>query len=424
MVYVLNKDGNPLMPCKEAKARHLLESGRAVVEQVYPFTVRLTGQVKKPHLEEVTAGVDTGSKKIGIAATSCSKSLYQAEIALRDDIRKKMDDRRMHRRNRRSRKCRYRAPRFDNRTRKEGWLPPSIQSKVNTTVKAVKIVSQVLPITRINVELANFDTQAMSSGLEKMSAGWMYQRGALYQVENIKSFVRARDRYTCVYCKEAGDEVDHIIPTSKGGATKVSNLVCACHECNQEKGDQTAEEYGHPEVQERVKESLKDAAHTQAGKTALLGELKKIAPVSITYGHITKINRKALGLEKSHHLDALVIASEGKSVSVENQWWCGRAIGRGNYRLYKGERSQIKNQAKKILFGFRQWDKVKMPDGIEGFIKGKRSSGYFCVSGMEGKVIDDSIHYKKLLLIKKVNSPLWERRSHADLVNQTLSVQH
>lgn len=411
MVYVQNKNGKPLMPCKEAKARHLLKDGKAEVINVEPFTIRITYLVENPKVQEVVVGVDTGSKKIGIAATSRGKSLYQAEIALRDNIRKKMDERRMYRINRRSRKYRYRAPRFDNRTRKEGWLPPSIQSKVNTTIKAVRRVAALLPVSKINVEIANFDTHAMQKGLKKLPCGWMYQRGELYQEENIKSFVRSRDSYVCVYCKKEGDEVDHIIPTSKGGATKVSNLVCACHECNQKKGDQTAEEYGHPKVQERAKESLKDAAHAQAGKTNLLKQLREIAPVSVTYGHITKVNRKTLGLEKSHYIDAVVIAGEGNPVMISNQWWCGRAIARGNYRLYKGNHSHILNQSKKVLFEFRQWDKVRMDDGQIGFIKGKRSTGYFCVSDIEGKIIDDSILWKKLKLLKKANSLILEKKA-------------
>jgi len=300
------------MPTSPAKARHLLEAGKAVVVCRDPFTIRLTVPSGK-HIQEVTMGVDLGAKKVGVAAVAGGGVLYQGEVALRDDIRRRMDRRRMYRRNRRSRKCRYRAPRFGNRaaSRREGRLPPTIRSKADTTVKVVRRVASFLPVSLIRVEVSGFDTQAMQAGREHL-AGWAYQRGEQYGWENTKMYVRARDNYTCQYCGVVMPpdlEVDHIVPRGRGGSDRPGNLVAACHDCNAKKGNKTASEFGHPEVQEQARRPLRAAAHTQAGKTATLEGLAEIAPVEITYGYVTKVDREALGLPKTHYCDALAIAS-------------------------------------------------------------------------------------------------------------------
>jgi len=214
IVYVLSKSGKPLMPCKPARARHLLEAGEAKMKSMEPFTIQLTIESTE-ETQSVIVGVDLGAKIVGVATVGNGKVLYQGEVALRTDIRKRMETRAMYRRSRRSRKCRYRSPRFDNRaaSRRKGRLPPSIQSRSDTTIKVVRRISSFLPVSAIVIEVANFDTQAMRAGGKLVS--WAYQRGELYGEENIKMYVRARDKYTCQYCGKVMPrqlEVDHIIP--------------------------------------------------------------------------------------------------------------------------------------------------------------------------------------------------------------------
>lgn len=415
-VYVLHQDGTPLMPTTPAKARHLLEAGRAVVVCREPFTIQLTVPSGK-HVQPVTVGVDLGAKQVGAAAVANGQVLYQGEVTLRDNIRKRMDRRRMYRRNRRSRKCRYRAPRFDNRaaSRRKGRLPPSIRSKSDTTVKVVRRVASFLPVSLIRVEVANFDTQAMRANKSKLP-GWAYQRGEQLGWENVKMYVRARDEYTCQYCGVVMPpdlEVDHIVPRSHGGSNRPDNLVAACHECNAEKGNRTAAEYGHPEVAERAKRSLRAVAHTQAGKTATLGALAEIAPVETTYGYITKVDREALGLPKTHYYDAVVIVSSGEQVKVLREYEAMRAVARGAYRQRKGDRSHLVASLPREVFEFRQWDQVALPDGRVGFVKGRRSSGYFAVSDLDGNLIAPAISYKRLRLVERSNTLLTERRRAA-----------
>lgn len=412
-VYVLHQDGTPLMPTTSAKARHLLKAGKAIVAQHDPFAIQLSAPSGK-HVQPVTVGVDLGSKTAGVGATGNGRALYQGEVTLRDNIRRRMDRRRMYRRSRRSRKCRYRAPRFNNRaaSRRKGRLPPSIQSKVDTTVKVVRRVTSFLPVSLIRVEVASFDTQAMQAGRSKL-AGWAYQRGEQFGWENVKMYVRARDKYSCQYCGVVMPpdlEVDHIVPRSRGGSNRPDNLVAACYGCNQRKGNLTAKEFGHSKVAERAKKPLRSAAHTQAGKTATLEALEEIAPVEVTYGYVTKLNREAIGLPKTHYYDAVAIASEGEPVEVLANYEAMRAVARGAYRQRKGDRSHLVASLPREVFGFRQWDKVALPDGCVGFVKGRRSRGYFAVSDLGGNLLAPSVNYKKLRLVERSSTLLTERR--------------
>jgi len=415
MVYVISKSGKPLMPCKPARARHLLRDGEAKVVKMEPFTIQLIIESTE-EVQSVTVGVDLGAKTVGVAAVGNGKVLYQGEVALRTDIHKRMRSRAMYRRNRRGRKCRYRSPRFNNRaaSRRKGRLPPSIQSRVDTTIKVVNRIVSFLPVSNIVVEVANFDTQAMRAGHKLPN--WAYQKGELYGWENVKMFVRARDKYTCLYCGEIMPdrlEVDHIVPRSRGGSNTPSNLVAACHDCNQEKGNQTAEEFGHPEVQKRVKKSLKAAAHTQMGKTATLQGLVELAPVSETYGYITKVDRQKMGLPKTHFYDAVAIAAEGRT--VEPLGWAERmkAVSRGQRQqqkatVYKGgvrRRARLPYE----VFGFRMWDKVQLPDGTIGFVGARRKTGSFKIRGIDGQEIKGGISYKKLQLLARSPNILVER---------------
>jgi len=404
------------MPTSPAKARHLLDVGKAVVVQRDPFTIQLTVSSGK-HVQPVTMGVDLGAKVVGVAAIGDGRVLCQGEVTLRDDIRRRMDRRRQYRRTRRSRKCRYRAPRFNNRAagRRKGRLPPSIRSKVETTIKVVQRVVSFLPVSLIRVEVANFDTQAMRAGRSKLP-GWAYQRGEQYRWENVKMYVRAREHHTCQYCGVVMPpdlEVDHIVPRRRGGTDRPDNLVAACHECNQAKGGQTAAEFGHPQVQEQARQSFRVAAHTQAGKAVTLDGLAEIARVETTYGYVTKVDRERMGLPKTHYYDAVAIASGGEPVQELLTYEALRAVNRGSYRQRKGEHSHQVASLPYEVFGFRQWDKVALLDGGVGFVKGRRSSGYFAVSDLEGQLIAPAISYRRLRLIGRASTLLVERRKAA-----------
>jgi len=407
-VYVLHQNNMPLMPTSPAKSRHLLRAGKAVVIQQEPFTIQLvvpSGQ----RVQEVNCGVDLGAKEVGIAAVSHGQVLYQGEVELRTDIHKRMETRAMYRRTRRGKNLRYRAPRFNNRaaSRRKGRLPPSVQSRVDTVVKVVRRLAEVLPIHYLYVETANFDTHAMSKG--RLLQNWEYQHGELYRQENIKAYVRTRDKHTCQYCGEVSPvkmEVDHIIPRSRGGSDVPGNLVASCHECNQKKGKQTAAEFGYPELQAKVKaKRLSMAAITQMGKTATLQRLAEIAPVTETFGYITKVDRKAIELPKTHYYDAVAIACAGEPVKALPTYERVRAVSRGARQQRKGSHSQMVARMPYEVFGYRLWDKVRLANGTVAFVGARRKTGIFTIKDIFGKEFTSQT-YKKLMLVARARTLL------------------
>ncbi len=407
IAYVLHQDGTPLMPTSAAKARHLLRDGKAQVASREPFTIRLIAPSGK-RTQPVTVGVDLGAREVGLAATGNGQVLYMGEVELRIDVHKRMETRAMYRRSRRTRKLRYRTPRFLNRaaSHRKGRIPPSIRSRVDVTIKAVKRITSFLPVTAIRVETANFDTHAMKAG--RKLQGWEYQRGELYQFENVKMYVRARDHYTCQYCGVVMPdrlEIDHIIPRSRGGATTPDNLIASCHKCNQTKNNQTAVEFGFPDVQAKVsKKRLSQAAITQVGKTATLAGLESIAPVTETYGYVTKVDRQALELDKTHYYDAVAIACQGQPVMVRpTQYERMKAVSKGARQQRKGIRSHINARMPYEVFGYRMWDKVRLPDGTIGFIGARRGTGSFKIKDIFGNVLTNKT-YKKLQLVRRATT--------------------
>ena len=156
-VYVISKDGQPLMPTsRSGKVRRLLRDKKAKVISRCPFTVKLLYEPEDLVVQEVVLGQDTGSKHVGTACIANNKVLYQSETTLRDDIKKKMDNRRFSRRNRRRMKTRYRKHKFLNRASliKKGRLPPSVRSKVQSHIDEIEFCKKILPISKIVFEIS------------------------------------------------------------------------------------------------------------------------------------------------------------------------------------------------------------------------------------------------------------------------------
>ena len=198
LVYVLNKDGHPLMPTERCgKIRRMLKSGLAKVIKRCPFTIQLTYETTNV-VQEVNLGIDAGSKTIGLSATTETKELYASEVKLRNDIVDLLSTRRENRRSRRNRKTRYRKARFNNRNKPNGWLAPSILNKVNTHIKVVADVYKILPIKNIIVETASFDIQKIKN---PEIQGVEYQQGEQLNFWNVREYVLFRDNHTCQCCK-------------------------------------------------------------------------------------------------------------------------------------------------------------------------------------------------------------------------------
>ena len=165
-VYVISKDGQPLMPTSRfGKVRRLLKNKQAKVVKRCPFTIKLLYEPESLIVQEVVLGQDTGSKHIGTACIGNNKVLYQSNVELRDDIKSNMDSRRQARRFRRNRKTRYRKARFLNRknSTKLNRLPPSVKHKVQAHIDEIEFCKKILPVSKIVLEVSQFDTHLMKN---------------------------------------------------------------------------------------------------------------------------------------------------------------------------------------------------------------------------------------------------------------------
>jgi hypothetical protein len=270
--------------------------------------------VENPVVQDHSLGADDGAKVAGVAIVAHNQTgdvvVFRAEVALRGDTKRRMDNRRARRRSRRSR-LRHRQPR-SRRGDKKDWIPPSIQVRKDNLLRVVRDLAKVAPITRIVYEEGQFDTRALWD--DEVND---YREGPNSGFDNRKKAVLWRDRYTCQYCGldciQAGvvAEVYHVIPRSRGGTDAWRNLVCACRPCNEAKGQRSAAEFGHPEVKGKI---FKYPAHLQVGKTYIKAELERIASVEVIFGWQTSEARKWLGLEKSHTNDAISMTVLDRSV--------------------------------------------------------------------------------------------------------------
>ena len=417
LVYVISKDGQPLMPTERCgKVRRLLRDGKANVVKRCPFTIRLlyeTGGITQP----VDLGIDAGSKAIGVSACSGDRELYSAEILLRTDITGNLSARRELRRGRRYRKTRYRQPRSLNRVRSKnkGWLAPSVEAKIGTHVRAAEDILKFLPVSHITVETASFDTQKIRALREGKQApeGTDYQAGEQLGFWNLREYVLFRDGHRCCCCQgRSGDPVlnVHHIESRQTGGDAPGNLVTLCETCHRlyHRGKVTL-----PEMVRRT-ESLRDAAFMGIMRWTFYNRLKERHPgmVSNTYGYITKNTRIASGLEKSHTADARCIAGHPEAAPL-GYLFLQKKVRCHNRQIHKltvlegGIRKA--NQCAKEIRGFRLFDKVRF-EGQECFIFGRRTSGYFDLRHLDGTKVHASASFRKLKLLERADTILTERR--------------
>jgi 5-methylcytosine-specific restriction endonuclease McrA len=403
-VYVLNKQGSPLMPTKPVIARLLLIGGKAKVIRKIPFTIKLLVDTTE-YKQEVVAGMDTGSKTVGCAAIANGKIIYQSEVQIRQDVSKKMEQRRMYRRNRRNRKTRYRKARLQNRApiRKEGKLAPSIESKVNSHLREKIFVESILPVSGWRVETASFDIHKISNP----DVGELnYQKGSQKGFYNVKAYVLYRDGYQCQKCKTQKGKlhVHHIVFRSNGGTNAPNNLITLCKSCHDKLHNGEFEIKG-------VRSKTKHATEIGIIKSQLK---KRFDEFEETFGYETKFKREQiLQLPKTHYYDAVAICcEEGEVVDLSTTVYFKKHVGKGNYQQRKGKHSEKVIPTGK-LFGLRKFDCIQTPKGV-GFIKGKRSTGFFAISDLDGNVISSSVNIKKdcIRLSARTTTLIERRKTH------------
>jgi 5-methylcytosine-specific restriction endonuclease McrA len=423
-VFVLDKRKHPLMPCSEKRARLLLARGRAVVVRVYPFTIRLKDRVGGA-VQPLRIKIDPGSKVTGVAVVR-ENGQAQHVLALMElvhrgrHISKALDQRRAFRRRRRS-QLRYRAPRFNNRTKPKGWLAPSLQHRVDTTISLVRRLRALAPVTGISQELVRFDMQKLENPEIR---GVEYQQGTLLGYEVRECLLEKWGR-ECAYCAETDTprEVEHIVPRASGGSNRVSNLALACNPCNQEKDTQTLKSFfatskrlkPHqnrlPRVLEQCKKPLRDAAAVNTTRWALYRSLGETGlPIEVGTGGRTKFNRRRLGIPKTHALDAACVGDVAEIFNWHVPMLAIKAAGRGSYkrtRLTKHGFPRGYLMRQKKVHGFQTGDMVRalVPKGTKaGTWLGRvavRKTGSFNIQTLAGAV--QGVPHRNCHLVQKAD---------------------
>jgi 5-methylcytosine-specific restriction endonuclease McrA len=407
------------MPCTPKRARLLLERKKAAVFRLYPFTIILKDR-EDGATQPVELKTDPGSKTTGIALVAHGQTQNKVVLAINlqhrgNAIKSSLEKRRGVRRSRRNRHTRYRQARFNNRTRNQGWLAPSLMSRVYNVTTWGHRLAKFSPISSCAVETVRFDMQKM---VNSEISSTEYQQGALFGYE-VREYLLEKWGRQCVYCEKENVplEVEHIQPKSKGGSNRVSNLTISCRGCNTKKGSGNIKDFLKKKsdllakILRIAKAPLRDAAAVNATRYATGSAVKSIGlPTIFSSGGRTKYNRLKQGYQKDHWIDAACVGETGEKISIPKNLKAKtvKATGHGDRQMCLVDKygfPRAKPAASKLAFGFQTGDIVsaKVTKGKKiGTYRGKvavRSSGFFNIS--IGKEIIQGISYQ---FCKKIHS--------------------
>jgi hypothetical protein len=377
-VYIINMRRKPLMPCNPRKAKKLLRNKKAVVTKRFPFTIKLlvpTGETK----QRVTLGIDLGYENIGFSAITQTKELISGTVKLDGKTSERLTEKKMYRRNRRNRLW-YRKPRFNNRSKPEGWLPSSVQRRYDTHLNLINRLKVLLPITNIVIETAKFDIQKINNPDIK---GVGYQQGNMFEYQNIRSYLMAREKGKCQLCgkgfKGQPSHIHHCKQRSQAGSNRPENLAILHKSC-------------HEKLHKKGLKLSKPKSYKPNIFMSIIGKrfYRDIPNLQVTYGYQTFVKRNKLGLKKTHSTDAFVIA--GGTIQERTNTWVIEQKHRHN-RAIQLNRKGFKPFIKTHIY------KIQPKDLI--WIEGKK----FSVVGIQNrgsyvKVKD----YSKVIPTKKIES--------------------
>ena len=396
---------------RRGRIGYLLRHGKAHVVSRVPFVVQLDYD-STTYTQDVSLGIDAGSKHIGVSASSEKKEMLAAQVELRNDIVKLLSTRRELRRTRRKRKTRYRKARFDNRKKKDGWLAPSVEQKVESHLKVIRLVHKLLPITKTTIEVAQFDIQKIKNPYIK---GEDYQQGEQMGFWNVREYVLARDGHKCVHCK--GKSKDpilnvHHLESRKTGGNSPSNLVTLCETCHK------AYHRGEFDLKIKRGSSLRDAAVMNIMRWAIYERAKKeFGNVHLTYGYITKHTRIENCITKTHAADAFCISKNVHAMRLSSFFMC-RCVPRHTRTLHvanpkKGGIRRSCIATHKIgKSRFQRYDMVRW-NGKECFIFGS-TNGRLVLRDVEGVKMHEnaSVNIKTIKFLKRLkNNILMEEKN-------------
>ena len=404
MIYVRSKEGKALMPSERGgRIGYLLRHGKAHVVSRVPFVVQLDYE-STTYTQEVSLGIDAGSKHIGVSASSENMELLAAQFDLRSDVVNLLSTRMELRRARRNRKTRYRKVRFDNRKKKDGWLAPSIEQKVDSHLKVIRLVHKLLPITKTTIEVAQFDAQKIKN---TEINGKEYQQGEQMGFWNVREYVLASDGHRCVHCN--GKRKDpilnvHHLESRKTGGNSPSNLVTLCETCHK------AYHRGEFELKIKRGNSLRDAAVMNIMRWAVYERAKEeFENVHLTYGYVTKHTRIENGIAKTHAADAFCIAKNVHARRSKSFFMC-RCVPRHTRALHvatpkKGGIRRSCIASHKIGKScFQRFDMVRWK-GKECFIFGS-TNGRPVLRNVDGKLVTEqpSVNIKTIKFLERIRN--------------------
>lgn len=397
------------------KIGYLLRHRKAHVVSRVPFVVQLDYD-STTYTQDVSLGIDAGSKHIGVSASSEKKEMLAAQVELRSDIVNLLSTRRELRQTRRNRKTRYRKARFDNRKKKDGWLAPSVEQKIESHLKVIRLVHKILPITKTTIEVAQFDAQKIKT---PDINGDDYQQGEQMGFWNVREYVLARDGHRCVHCK--GKSKDpilnvHHLESRKTGGNSPSNLVILCETCHK------AYHRGEFDLKIKRGSSLRDAAVMNIMRWAVYERAKKeFGNVHLTYGYITKHTRIENGIAKTHAADAFCIVKNVHAIRLSSFFMC-RCVPRHTRALHvanpkKGGIRRSSIASHKIgKSRFQRYDMVRWM-GNECFIFGS-THGRPVLRDIEGVKMHDkqAVNIKTIKFLKRLkNNILMEEKDFRKL---------
>ena len=364
VVYVLNKRSLPLMPTCQSRARRLISNNKARIVKRYPFTIQLTIATGETR-QKAILGVDAGYQMGGLSAVNQTQELISAELRLRNNIVGLLSERRMYRRNRRNKHHWYRKARFDNRTRPNGWLSPSMKQKADSHIRIIDKFASLVPVNKIKIETAKFDIQKINNF---DIHGKEYQNGVQKDFENVREYVLYRDNHTCQHCKKTNLllQVHHIISRKTGG-NRPDNLVTLCLKCHEK------HHRGKIKLDIKIKKDFRPEAGMSTMRKYIISELRKKYVVEETFGYITKGKRIENKIEKSHINDAFVIAGGN------NQKRCGNYIieqKRRNNRCLQTNRKGFAPSVRRSRYKIQPMDFVTVK-GLDYIVKGIFNKGSY-----------------------------------------------
>ena len=411
-VFVRNADGSPLAPTKRfARVRKMLRDGEATVFSHDPFTIQFTTQHDTGPVAQMSLGIDIGSKHVGLSVVDGTQEHLAIQVDLLEDESRRIAKRREARRTRRHYTVEHRKPRFDNRRRTDGWLPPSIQHKLDTHKVFIQLACEILPIDRVHVESPAFDTHKIA---DPDVAGEGYAEGLQKGFRNVREYVLERDGHVCQApgCTETRNLQVHHIESRLTGGDAPGNLVTLCPACHKK------HHAGKLDLSHLKRSpSLRDASQASVIGSCLVRDLADELPSNVelfvTCGYETAAVREEAGLEKTHVVDARVIAG-GAGVQPAGRVFRCRKVRRHNRQYYKS--NLLKGGHRKAntvvgeVYGFRRYDVVLVDGKEECWIDGLRSSGYFKLRRFDGSLVvtskasskksDSSVSRKRLTLVR------------------------